>query len=669
MKTFTPLLIAGICGLLLGLAVDAQSQALTADYQFQNSRSSSVAGAPALTDLIRPGQTCPAYCNAFATETVQGQSTTVLTFPYDNGLSLSPTTSVLTNNGVYSIGVLVRFTDLDSQYTRIIEFKNGTNDRGLYFYNHQLVFYSYGIYGPTIVAENQYAFVVLTRDGAGMITAYVNGLQQFTINDSANQYGVIDGNNVLRFFQDNLTGSSGEDSAGAVSRIRIWNGVLSAGQVATLNGGILYAANGASNNSNCHLFILNPGDGSVVQDIGPIGFAVTGLAFDPNTGVLYGATGGFNPSPPKRSLITIDPTTGTGTLVGAEGSGGPLADITFTSDETLYGWGEGSDDLYTVNKTTGFATKVAESNFNSAGSGIAANSADILYFGGNHPNGRLATVDRFTGQVTLGPPFSGAPLPNAELNAFAFNFADVLYASNGGECDGSSCSGYLVIINTTTGVVTNHGQTINNLDAIAFLPSCDTNPPTITAASGVTRKQGAATSNSQIATVSDNEDPPASLTVTINGSASATVNGVTVSNIAVDNSGKVTANVVASCSAFAASFTLRVTDSCGNYAQAILAVSVITDNPPVITTPGIVDAIAQKKKVNGQFGAYVYFNVSAVDPEDGPITATATPPSGSFFPVGITTVTVTATDSCGNTATASFGVDVAKKKKRHAPSL
>ena len=73
-----------------------------------------------------------------------------------------------------------------------------------------------------------------------MITAYVNGLQQFTINDSANQYGVIDGNNVLRFFQDNLTGSSGEDSAGAVSRIRIWNGVLTAGQVATLNGGILY---------------------------------------------------------------------------------------------------------------------------------------------------------------------------------------------------------------------------------------------------------------------------------------------------------------------------------------------------------------------------------------------------------------------------------------------
>ena len=88
-------------------------------------------------------------------------------------------------------------------------------------------------------------------------------------------------------------------------------------------------------------------------------------------------------------------------------------------------------------------------------------------------------------------------------------------------------------------------------------------------------------------------------------------------------------------------------------------------NPPVITTPGNIDATAQKKKVNGQFGTYVSFNVSAIDPEDGPVTAIASPPSGSFFPVGHTTVTVTATDHCGNTATAYFSVGVATRKKRH----
>jgi hypothetical protein len=569
MKISARLLFVAISAQLLVLGINLPAQTLTADYQFQNSHASSVAGAPTLTDLIRPGQTCPAYCNTFATETVYGNSQSVLAFPYDNGLGLAPTTSVLSNNGIYTIGILARFNNLAGQYTRLIEFKNGTNDRGLYFYNHQLVFFSYGIYGPTIVNENAYAFVVLTRDGAGMITGYVNGWPQFTVDDSSNQYGVIDSNNVLRFFQDNLTGASGEDSAGAVARIRIWDGVLSADDIAALSGGILYAADGASKNPNCHLYILNPGDGSVTLDIGPIGFAVTALAFDPHTGILYGGTGsanGSDPSPPFRAIITINPQTGVGTLVGAEGPGGPLADITFTSDGTLYGWGEGSDDLYTVNKSTGFATKVAESNFCSFGSGISANSSDVLYFGGDCAgpgSGHLATVDRMTGQVTLGPQFSGAPLPSGSLNAFAFNADDVLYASNGGD-SGSKSTAHLVTINTATGAITDHGSTLNKLDAIAFLPTCD-------------------------------------------------------------------------------------------------------HNPPVITVPQTIDVVAQTKKVNHRQGAYVSFSVSAFDPEDGPVAAIASPPSGSFFPVGVNTVTVTATDSCGNTSVAYFAVDVSAKKKKHAP--
>jgi CSLREA domain-containing protein len=109
---------------------------------------------------------------------------------------------------------------------------------------------------------------------------------------------------------------------------------------------------------------------------------------------------------------------------------------------------------------------------------------------------------------------------------------------------------------------------------------CNT-APTITAATGVTRQQGAASSISQIATVSDNQDPPTSLTVTINGSS--TMNGVTVSSIAVDNSGNVTANVVASCSASSASFTLRVTDTGGLHSDGTLTVNVTPSNAPVIT--------------------------------------------------------------------------------------
>jgi hypothetical protein len=107
-------------------------------------------------------------------------------------------------------------------------------------------------------------------------------------------------------------------------------------------------------------------------------------------------------------------------------------------------------------------------------------------------------------------------------------------------------------------------------------------PPTITAAT-ISRQQGAASSNSQIATVSDNQDPPTSLTVTVNGSSSATVNNVTVSGIAIDSAGHVTADVVASCSASNATFTLRVTDSGGLHTDGTLTVNVTPSNAPVIT--------------------------------------------------------------------------------------
>jgi len=73
---------------------------------------------------------------------------------------------------------------------------------------------------------------------------------------------------------------------------------------------------------------------------------------------------------------------------------------------------------------------------------------------------------------------------------------------------------------------------------------------------------------------------------------------------------------------------------------------------PVITTPG-------NLVVSGSAGgAVVSFEVSAVDAISGTALATATPPSGSFFPVGNTTVTVTASDAAGNPSTATFIVTV-----------
>jgi HYR domain len=77
------------------------------------------------------------------------------------------------------------------------------------------------------------------------------------------------------------------------------------------------------------------------------------------------------------------------------------------------------------------------------------------------------------------------------------------------------------------------------------------------------------------------------------------------------------------------------------------------DQPPVVTVPA--DQVAE---ATGPTGAVVTFAASATDPEDGPLTPVCTPASGATFPLGDTTVTCTATDSKGQTKSATFKVTV-----------
>jgi hypothetical protein len=57
-------------------------------------------------------------------------------------------------------------------------------------------------------------------------------------------------------------------------------------------------------------------------------------------------------------------------------------------------------------------------------------------------------------------------------------------------------------------------------------------------------------------------------------------------------------------------------------------------------------------------GTVVNFAVTATDNCSGPVTIVCTPPSGSVFPVGITTVTCVASDACGNSSQCTFTVTV-----------
>jgi hypothetical protein len=229
-------------------------------------------------------------------------------------------------------------------------------------------------------------------------------------------------------------------------------------------GQILYGADGAGGNASTNLYVLDPTTGAIVTTVGPIGFAVTGLAVHPTTGILYGTTGNASPVEPG-ALITIDTTTGAGTLVGQLVPGNETAaDITFGSNGTLYGWLEANtDDLVTIDLTTGAATVVGDAGLSTAGAALAG-SGNPLTLAGSGDGGLLHQIDTGTGAATPTVTLDGTT--DTEISASDFHSGGTLFAVRLDTDPPRPAE--LVTINTTTGAITVIGSTVNRLDAIAF---------------------------------------------------------------------------------------------------------------------------------------------------------------------------------------------------------
>ena len=99
--------------------------------------------------------------------------------------------------------------------------------------------------------------------------------------------------------------------------------------------------------------------------------------------------------------------------------------------------------------------------------------------------------------------------------------------------------------------------------------------------------------------------------------------------------------------------TCTVTDASGNTATCTFTIRVNDTELPTVTCPANITV----NNTAGQCGAVVNFTPTATDNCPG-VTITSSPASGSFFPVGLTTVTVTATDASGNIKTCQFTVRV-----------
>jgi len=205
---------------------------LTADYQFDGNFFSQTLNAPDATETR--------VSSAFSTENVLGTVRPVRTFSAGNGLRIDPTNGLISDS-VYTIQMTIQIDDVTgggSNFVKLIDFSDSTSDNGLYVISSGgagLLSYfdgqqSFGVAGS--FPENQWAQVVLTRDIDRNITAYIDGVEQFTYQAIA---GNTDVSGPLVFLDDDSATSSSEISAGAIACLRIYPTAMDEAQVAELD--------------------------------------------------------------------------------------------------------------------------------------------------------------------------------------------------------------------------------------------------------------------------------------------------------------------------------------------------------------------------------------------------------------------------------------------------
>jgi len=207
---------------LLGASA-ASAATLVGDYQFQGTRGSSGPGT-ALTDV-------GAGPNGFTSDNVLGVTRQVLTFPDKSGVKLSPA-GIGSGAPAYSAVMTFKWTGLPTdEYVRVLDPSNGTDDGGFYEYQGNPDIYpeTTEVQGTNLLFENNvYRTVAITSDpSVPQSTFYVDGTLQIS---SPELVPVV--SDTLRFFKDNDTPTTDEDSPGAVSCIRVYSGVLSASEIA-----------------------------------------------------------------------------------------------------------------------------------------------------------------------------------------------------------------------------------------------------------------------------------------------------------------------------------------------------------------------------------------------------------------------------------------------------
>src|SRR5213593_1688117 len=201
---------------------------------------------------------------------------------------------------------------------------------------------------------------------------------------------------------------------------------------------------------------------------------------------------------------------------------------------------------------------------------------------------------------------------------------------------------FRVVVSNAAGSVTSTAATLTVV--LPTLSSLSLSPSTVTGGSpstGTVMLSAPARSDGVAVSLSSNKPSVASVPSSVTVLSGARTATFTLSTNPVGTSTLVT--ISASYGTVTLTANLTVAASSGDVTA------------PILSLPGNMVVTA-----TSLLGAIVRFNVSATDNVDPSPTVRCTPPSGSIFRIGVTTVTCTATDAAGNVRSGSFLVTVVR---------
>lgn len=147
---------------------------------------------------------------------------------------------------------------------------------------------------------------------------------------------------------------------------------------------------------------LDPTTGALIENIGPIGYSVNGLTWDPTTNALFGSTSVMDSN--HNGLITIDLDTGMGTPIGSDWDAA-VNSIEASVDGDIFGWWNPAEHaLVSVDKQNGTFAQIGNSGLDTVRIGLAFDNDGILYMA-NGLDFRNYVVDPSTGDVTFASQF------------------------------------------------------------------------------------------------------------------------------------------------------------------------------------------------------------------------------------------------------------------------